>query len=389
MTPILHRRRFLELLALSPLAQGQTGLNSPADAFNVFDFVPAAQKNITKWHWAYLMTGADDDLTLKRNSEAYREIQLRVRRFVDVSRIDTSVRIFGETLASPVCLSPVGSQRAFHQQGELAVARAAAKRGHQMILSNMTSHHVRDVARAYERPPWYQLYPTDSFEIATHLIRQAESAGCTKLFLTVDSPGASNRETMLRGGNKRDAVCQSCHENSVQGYMKKHPMYDGADHSKAKALTGPFTWEWIRRIRGLTKMNLIAKGVMTREDAAECVKNGFDGVMVSNHGGRQEESLMGTIEALPEVAEAVGGRIPVIVDGGIRRGTDVFKALALGATAVSVGRPYIWGLGAFGQPGVERVLELLQAELITTMKLAGATSIGAITRDYVRVNRSR
>ena len=385
----LCRRRFLEFLALSPLAQGQSGLNSPAEAFNVFDFIPAAQKKIAKWHWAYLMTGADDDLTLKRNSDAYKEIQLRVRRFVDVSRIDTSVRIFGETLASPICLSPVGSQQAFHPEAELAVARAAAGRGHQMILSNMTSNHVRDVAKAYTRPPWYQLYPTDSFEIASHLVRQAESAGCTKLFLTADSPGASNRETMRRGADKRDAVCQSCHENSIQGYMKEHPMYEGADISKAKSLTWPFTWDLIRRIRDLTKMKLVAKGVMTREDAALCVANGLDGVMVSNHGGRQEESLMATIEALPEVVEAVGGRIPVIIDGGIRRGTDVFKALALGATAVSIGRPYIWGLGAFGQPGVERVLELLQAELVTTMKLAGTVSIGAITRGYVRVNRSR
>lgn len=384
-----HRRRFLEFLALSPLAQAQTALNSPADAFNVSDFIPAAQKNLTKWHWAYLMTGSDDDGTLRRNGEAYRDIQIRARRFIDISKIDTSVRIFGETLPSPICLSPVGSQQAFHTQGELAVARAANARGHQMILSNMTSHHVREVAKAYQRPPWYQLYATDVFEMATHLIKQSESAGCTKLFLTVDSPVSSNRETMWRGGMKRDAVCQSCHVNSLQGYMKEHPMYDGSNYAAVKTLNGPITWEWIRRIRDLTKMKLIAKGVVTAEDATLCVENGLDGVMVSNHGGRQEESLMATIEALPEVAEAVKGRLPIILDGGIRRGTDIFKALALGATAVGIGRPYIWGLGAFGQPGVERVLELLQAELVTAMKLAGTTSIEAITKNYVRVNRSR
>ncbi|MEP7362956.1 MAG: alpha-hydroxy acid oxidase [Acidobacteriota bacterium] len=368
------RRLFLRHLMMSPLFAADSPEAKPDTCLDVFDFMPLAQKKLTKWHWAYLMTGSDGDLTLKRNSEAFNEIQLRARRFVDISKIDTAIEVFGERWTSPLFVCPVGSQQAFHPEGELATARAAKARGHQMILSNMTSHHVRDVAKAYGRPPWYQLYASDDFAVTTHLVKQADSAGCPVLVLTMDSATASNRETMRRGGTKADAVCQSCHVNSPAGYMKEHPMYDGlADYSKAVGLTGFITWEMIARIREMTKMKLIAKGIVTHEDAEACVAHGIDGIIVSNHGGRQEESLRGTIESLPEVVAAVKGRMPVMLDSGVRRGTDMIKALALGATAVGIGRPYIWGLGAFGQPGVDRVLSLLQDEMVTTMKLIGAT----------------
>jgi 4-hydroxymandelate oxidase len=376
----IARRMFLRHLLMSPLFAAETPETSLDKCLDVFDFMPLAQKRIMKWHWAYLQTGVDGDLTMKRNSEAFQEIQLRARRFVDTNHIDTTAEVFGERWASPLFLCPVGSQQAFHPEGELAVARAAKARGRQMILSNMTSTHVRDVAKAYGRPPWYQLYVSDDWNVAVHLVKQADSAGCPVLVLTVDSAAGSNRVTMRRGGTKGDAVCQSCHVNSTAGYMKEHPMYDGADTSKAKGLTGFITWEMIDRIRAMTKMKLVAKGVVTREDAAECVARGIDGIIVSNHGGRQEESFRGTIESLPEVVDAVKGRIPVLFDSGVRRGTDILKALALGATAVGIGRPYIWGLGAFGQPGVERVVDILREEMILTMKMIGvlrSSGIGA------------
>lgn len=165
--------------------------------------------------------------------------------------------------------------------------------------------------------------------------------------------------------------------------MKEHPMYDGLDVSKFQGITDPVTWESIDRIRDLTRMKIIIKGVMTSEDAQLCVEHGLDGILVSNHGGRQEETLLSTIEALPEIVNVVKGRIPVLIDGGFRRGTDVFKALAIGATAIGIGRPYIWGLGAFGQRGVERVLELMQAELVMVMKQSGTTAIDKITPEFV------
>jgi (S)-2-hydroxy-acid oxidase len=258
-----------------------------------------------------------------------------------------------------------------------------------MILSNMTSHHVRDVTKAYGRPPWYQLYASDDWNVTSHLVKQADSAGCPVLALTMDSVTGSNRETMKRGGTKADAVCQSCHVNSNEGYMREHPMYDGLpDYTKVKAgLTGFITWEMVARIREMTKMKIIAKGIVTHEDAQACVDHGIDGIIVSNHGGRQEESLRGTIESLPEVAAAVKGRMPVMLDSGVRRGTDILKAMALGATAVGIGRPYIWGLGAFGQPGVERVLSLLQDEMVTTLKLIGVTKAREMGAGAVVVKR--
>jgi isopentenyl diphosphate isomerase/L-lactate dehydrogenase-like FMN-dependent dehydrogenase len=166
--------------------------------------------------------------------------------------------------------------------------------------------------------------------------------------------------------------------------LKEHPMYDGLDVSKFSGITNPVTWESIDRIRELTHMKIVVKGVMTGEDAQLCVEHGLDGIVVSNHGGRQEETLLSTIEVLPEIVNVVKGRIPVLIDGGFRRGTDVFKALAIGATAIGIGRPYIWGLGSLGQRGVERVLELMQAELVMVMKQAGATAIGKITPEFVR-----
>jgi isopentenyl diphosphate isomerase/L-lactate dehydrogenase-like FMN-dependent dehydrogenase len=202
--------------------------------------------------------------------------------------------------------------------------------------------------------------------------------------LTVDSPVSSNREFLNRRYPKTLPQCRACHGPTLQHFLKEHAMFERIDTSRIETFHHPFTWDLIDRIRKATRMKLVAKGVVAAEDAALCVKHGLDGIIVSNHGGRQEESLMGTLEALPEVVDAVAGRLPVLMDGGIRRGTDIFKALALGAKAVCIGRPYLWGLGAFGQPGVERVLDLLRAELITTMKMVGTPTIGHITPASVR-----
>lgn len=389
----LSRRRFFDYLRASPLfwplaalAQkpAETLIATPAEAFNIFDFIPVAQKNIPPQHWAYLMTGSDDNLTLQANRDGFQLFQIRPRRFVDINTIDTSLELFGQRHPSPIFVAPCGSQRAFNAQGEVATARAARAAGAQMILSTAASTSVRDVAREFQRPLWYQLYPTNDWEVTRQLIANAEAAGCPVLVLTADTPVNSNRETQNRW-NKANPQCRACHGGpDLQSYFKEHAIFKGIDVSRVLTYVYPYTWPLIERIRQATRMKLVVKGVVTPEDAALCVKNGMDGIIVSNHGGRQEESLFSTIEALPDVVQAVDGRIPVLIDGGFRRGTDVFKALALGARAVCVGRPYLWGLGAFGQPGVERVLQLLNAELVTTMKLAGTTSLAGITGDFVR-----
>lgn len=390
----LSRRRFVGHLLGSPLILSATGAaqTGPArapiaaakDALDVFDLMPVAQKNMSAAHWAYLMTGVDDDFTRDWNHEAFRLFQIRPRRFIDVGRIDTSVELFGRRWPSPIFLDPVGSQRAFCSEGELATARAAHARGNQMILSTVTATPIRDVAREYQLPLWYQLYCSDDWETTKSLIRRAEEAGCPALAITVDSPAGGNRETSLRPGRRGMGECSACHQPGLAGMLKEHPMYDGLDVSRVRGIGIPVTWDLIDRIRGATRMKVLVKGVMNGQDAALCVERGLDGIVVSNHGGRQEETLLSTIEVLPEVVAGVRGRIPVLIDSGFRRGTDVFKALALGATAIGIGRPYIWGLGAFGQAGVERVIEMMEAELVLVMKQAGTPSIAKITADAVR-----
>jgi isopentenyl diphosphate isomerase/L-lactate dehydrogenase-like FMN-dependent dehydrogenase len=390
----LSRRLFFRHLSASPLVAGWAATSSvsgadklitaPQEAINIFDLEAVARRTLSPAHWAYLETGVDDDLTVKENIQGFRHFQIRPRPFADVSRIDTAVELFGQKFASPILLAPVGNQRAFHEEADLASARAARVRGHQFILSTYASYHVSDVAKAFGGPLWFQLYPTDDWDVTVQLIRRAEDAGSSVLILTVDTPAGSNRETMRRGGNQASQECRVCHQPGLQAFLKRHPIYRDIDSSRVRSGVRAYTWEFVDRVRQATRLKFLVKGVVTGEDAADCVRHGIDGIIVSNHGGRQLESLLSTIEALPEVVQAAAGKIPVLVDGGVRRGTDVFKALALGAKAVAIGRPYLWGLAAFGQPGVERVLELMQAELVQVMRLAGTPAIRDIGPGFVR-----
>jgi len=404
------RRRFLKLLAGSPLIglwlpsgsfeksiaaalqkpgwEGDPAVQkliaSPDQALNVFDFEAVAKQNLPPAHWGYMATGVDDDVTLRANRSGFSRLQIRPRRLVDVTRIDTSTEIFGTKWKTPIIISPVGSQRAFHPQGELATAKAAASRGHLQLLSTVTTTSVEEVTAARGAPVWYQLYPTARWEVTKALVKRAEAAGSPVLVLTVDLPGGRNTETLERFKLIDNRTCTDCHQPGLKGRLKRRPMFDGLDMTGLTDYYAPnLTWDSVRRLKDITKMKLVLKGIVTREDAALSVEHGVDGIIVSNHGGRAEESGRSTIECLPEVIEAVGGRIPVLIDGGFRRGTDIFKALALGAKAVCVGRPYIWGLSAFGQPGVEKVLDVLRMEFELIMKQAGVTSLDQIKRTYV------
>jgi isopentenyl diphosphate isomerase/L-lactate dehydrogenase-like FMN-dependent dehydrogenase len=392
-----NRRAFLRFVAASPLlasvpsiaeAFQQAGLGQAADALDVFDFEAAAQKIVPPAHWGYLMTGVDGEATLKANRDAYTRYQLKTRRFVDVSKLDMSVELFGMKFTSPIVLCPVGSQKAFHRDGEVGAAKAAQAKGHLQILSTQTSSPVEDVVKARGGPIWYQLYTTDNFDVTTKLVKRAEAAGCAAVAVTVDLPGGRNTITMSRMQRTDTRACGSCHEDATGnlanprvggGTNANKPMFAGIN-TQGLGLTSPsLTWDFIKRLKGVTKMKVVIKGLETGEDASKAVEQGADGIIVSNHGGRATETGRGTIECLPEVVQAVRGRIPVLIDGGVRRGTDVFKALALGATAVGVGRPYIWGLSAFGQQGVERVLDILNNELRLAMVGCGTRSVKEIT----------
>jgi (S)-2-hydroxy-acid oxidase len=296
-------------------------------------------------------------------------------------------------------LSPVSAQKAFHPEGEVAVARAARAKGHLMMLSTVATSSIEDSTAAAVAPVWQQLYPTNVWEVGRAIVKRAEAAGSPAIVLTVDLQEGSNRETLFRAQRVDKRECSACHQSAYTGYAQgrpragsggyaqfvaRKPMFDGLDVSKVTA-THPLNmdWEYVKRLRDTVTVKLFLKGIVTREDAQLAVEHGLDGVMVSNHGGRAEETLRATIESLPEVIEGVAGKIPVIVDGGIRRGTDIFKAMAFGASAVGIGRPHSWGLAAFGQPGVEAVLEILRREFRTIMRQAGTTSVDKIARNYV------
>lgn len=415
--PAHARRRFLQWLATSPLVAGAATvasaapllglltrdahaqsydvlrapaapvgdvIDSPDQALDVMDFEPAARKALPPAHFGYLATGVDDDATLRANRDDYQRLRIRVRRLVDARKVDTSVSIFEERWSSPIFLSPISSQGAFHPDAEVAVARAARAKGHQMILSTVGNRSIEEVGVAHGSPVWYMLYPTDDWDVTQALVRRAERAGSPALVLTVDRQGGRNTETLFRARRLDTRDCSLCHIPGFAHEVSRKPMFDNLDVSRVTNLYGTgMRWDFVKRLRDSTRMKVVLKGIMTREDAIRSVKAGVDAVIVSNHGGRAEESLQSTIAALPEVVKAVSGRIPVLVDGGVRRGTDVLKAIALGASGVGIGRPYCWGLAAFGQPGVEAVLSILQNEFRTIMRQVGAVDLREISRGVV------
>ncbi|MFI5179520.1 MAG: alpha-hydroxy acid oxidase [Vicinamibacterales bacterium] len=373
---------------LQPRALAQRGptasadvIAAPADALSVFDFEEAAHRKVHPGHWAYMASGVDDDVTLRANREGYSHVQLRPRRLHDATRVDTRVELFGTTYTSPIFLCPTGGERSFHGDGELAVARAARARGTLQVLSNSTSTKVEDVNAALGRPVWQQLYAPSSWDACAQLLRRVEAAGCPVIALTVDNTTGRNSETYLRTRPRDLRQCSPCHEGTPGATSR--PMFDGINMSGVRAPFPAMDWAFVDRIRGFWKGKFIIKGIDTHEDARLCLEHGLDGILVSNHGGRSTETGRSTIEALPEVVAEVGNRIPVFVDGGVRRGTDVFKALALGAKAVGIGRPFLWGLGAFGEAGVNRVLEILQGELKLVMGNCGTARVSDITRAHV------
>jgi 4-hydroxymandelate oxidase len=351
---------------------------------NVMEFEALARDILPPAHFGYLATGADDDLTVVRNHDAFSHYEIRARRFVDVSRVDATRQVFGMLWPTPIYLSAVSSQRAFHPDGELGTARAARTRSMLMMLSTVASTPVEPVTEARGAPVWQQLYPTDDWSVTQGIVRRAERAGCPAIVLTVDSMPSRNNETLTRAMKADSRTCTLCHINNSHDRIHKAPMFAGLDVSRATTIAPPnITPVFLDQLRALVSVKLLVKGVVTGEDAALAVAHGVDGVIVSNHGGRNEETLRATIDCLPEVAAAVDGRVPVLLDGGVRRGTDVFKALALGATAVGIGRPQGWGLAAFGQSGVEAVIDILNRELLQIMRQAGTPTLASITHERV------
>lgn len=384
------RRRLLRFLLQSPLL-ATPALLGPAsvlgrpefavpetldEVLDIFQMQRAAQKALDLETWHFIVNGADDLRTLNANRTAFDAWQMRVRRLVDVSRVDTGVQLFGQKLPTPILLAPAGSQQTIHTDGELGTMRAASARGHLMIVATTSSNSIGEVRAAGTSPLWFQLYPSPDQGLMRHLLAAAEAAGCLAVALTVDSPTRGNREgeRWFARTSTRKAPPRM---GNLEGYL--------AGNKGPPRIGDPaLTWAIVDWLRANTRLPILLKGIVTREDAELAVRQRVDGLIVSNHGGRQEESGRGTLECLPEVVAAVGGRMPVLIDGGFRRGTDIFKALALGADAVCVGRPYLFGLGAYGEQGVARVLAILDSEFQRSMQFAGTTSVAAIKPAYLQ-----
>jgi len=356
------------LLPRVSLAQSLTAPPGGAPV-NVLEFEPLARQRLPREVWEYISQGAADELTLRRNREAFDAIRLRPRVLVDVSRIDTRLELFGQKLDFPILLAPVAGQGRMHTRAEPEAARGATAAGATFVISTFASSRVDEIARAAQRRAWFQLYVQRDRGVTKDMVQRAEAAGCTALCITVDGPVVPMRDREKRLGIR--------------------PPYSGASRGGrvsplyADAIDSTVTWETVAWIRSFAKTPVLIKGITAPDDARRAAADGLAGVIVSNHGGRNLDTMPATIEALPAIVEAAGNRTAVLLDGGVRRGTDVLKAIALGARAVLIGRPYIWGLVVDGAAGVQRVVDILRDELETAMGLCGATSLDKISRQLL------
>lgn len=376
--------------ALSP----ERLIQSPAEAINLFDFELVARHKVPIAHFAKVATGSEGELTMRANRGDFAKVKVRPRRLRNVSAVDGSITLFGSNWASPIFLCPTGGiDGAMHPDGTLGVIKAAHAGKHLQIMAGTESMSIEDsMAVRGGTPIWFQLYPTYGFEITRDVVARAERQGAPVLVITVDEPAVPKFETLERLRRLDSRRCLDCHSTAAGGLtpanLQSRPNYADIAPERWKSASASLAsvdWDFVRRLRDSTKMKVVLKGILTPEDAALCVRHGFDGLMVSSHGGRSGDFGISSIAALPEVAAAVNGEIPILIDSGFRRGLDVVKALAMGATAVGIGRPYLWGLGAFGQAGVERVLEILREEMRVSMAQAGAATVKELVPSMIRV----
>lgn len=335
---------------------------------NVFDYERLAQANMERSAWDYYASGSDDEVTLRANRTAFERIQLRPRMLVDISSCNLRTTVQGIPVSMPIIIAPTAFHCLAHPDGECATAQGAGSAATLMVASTSSTRSLEDIASAGSGPLWFQLYIHDR-PSTEELVRRAVAAGYRALVVTVDSPRWGHKERSIRSGF------------SLPSHLRKANFQD-EDVAKGNVFV---TWESLDWLCSLTPLPILLKGILTAEDAALAVKHKVDGIIVSNHGGRQLDTVAPTIEVLPEIVEAVDGQCEVYLDGGVRRGTDVLKALALGARTVLVGRPALWGLAVNGAEGVRHVLEILRSELELAMQLAGRPTLASIDRSLVKL----
>jgi 4-hydroxymandelate oxidase len=344
------------------------------------DFEPVAQQKMSRVAWEYINAGAADELTVRWNKEAYQRIHLKPRVLVDVSKLDSRITLFGQEHAFPILMAPTSAHKLVHPEGELATARGAEAAQATLVVSSFSSTSLEDVAATTKAPLWFQLYAQTDRGFTQDLVRRAEAAGYRALCLTVDAPvsGVRNREARAKVQLPPLPNLRGL-KTSVSGGSYR----TDAREIYSSILDPALSWKDMEWLCSFAKVPVLVKGVLNPDDADRAAKGGAAGIIVSNHGGRNLDTVPATIDALPLVADKVAGRIPVLMDGGIRRGTDVLKAIALGANATLIGRPYLYGLGAAGETGVTSVLKILQREFEMSMALTGRTTIASIDRSVL------
>lgn len=360
------------------------GGESAASPGNVAAYEQRAAEQLARPVYDYYAGGAEDEATLRANRQAFGRYMLRPRVLVDVSRIDARVRVLDDEIALPVMLAPTAFQRLAHTDGELATVRAAAEAGTVFLASTLSTFPIEEItAAAPGAAVWFQLYVFRDRTITQELVRRAEAAGCRAICLTASVPVQGNRE---RDTANRFTLPVGVEMANFRG-LRQATFPEARGSGLLAFIQSEFdpslTWDAVSWLRSVTRLPVLVKGVMTAADARRAVEHGAAGVIVSNHGGRQLDGAEATLRALPRVAEAVADRVPVLMDGGVRRGTDVVKALLLGARAVLIGRPYLWGLAVGGQAGVAHVLEILRQEVVRTMALLGAPSVDRLEGDQI------
>ncbi|KAL1212086.1 Peroxisomal (S)-2-hydroxyacid oxidase GLO3 [Cardamine amara subsp. amara] len=378
---------------------------------NVEEFQELAKRALPKMYFDFYNGGAEDQHTLKENVEAFRRIMFRPRVLVDVSKIDMSTSILGYPISAPIMIAPTGNHKLAHPKGlfslcfitcisgfgilwfdclfmlgETATAKAAAACNTIMIVSYMSSCTIEEIASSCYAVRFLQLYVYKRRDVTAQMVKRAEKAGFKAIVLTVDVPKLGRREKDIK--NKMIPPKLKNFEGAFSMEVRPNKG-SGVEAFTSRAFDSSLSWKDIEWLRSITELPILIKGILTHEDALKAVEAGVDGIVVSNHGGRQLDYSPATITVLEEIVQAVGGSIPVFFDGGVRRGTDVFKALALGAKAVLIGRPIVYGLAAKGEDGVKKVIEMIKNEFEITMALSGCPTIADITRNHVRTENEK
>jgi 4-hydroxymandelate oxidase len=361
----------------APRAAASVPTAATLDLFSVPQYEERAKGLVTVPAWEYYDQGCADDLTVRWNREAFQRLRLESRVLVDVETIDTSTTLLGRALPHPILLAPAAAHMLVHPEGEVATVRGAGAASAIMVLSTNANCSIEAVAAAATQPLWFQLYVNRDRAIAKDLIQRVERAGCQALCVTVDQPVVYARDRVSRHADALRALPLPNIPTPIPGGVTQ------TSASRSRSLT----WKDLEWFRSVTNLPVVLKGVMHPDDAEQAVRAGADAIIVSNHGGRALDGVAATIDALPRVADRVAGRLPVLMDGGIRRGGDALKALARGANAVLIGRPYLYGLAVNGSAGVQHIVEILRRELETAMALTGRTRIAQIDRTVLWPDR--